>query len=59
MGMGTAHVPRVQTVFRTLSLRTFDTLGARLRCKCKDQFKILDILCIFATSGGVHALTND
>ena len=44
---------RVQTAFRTLSLRQ-----TRLRCKSKDQFKMyIGILCIFATSGGVHALT--
>ena len=44
-------VPRMRTAFRTLSLRTFDRLD------CAKITLYIDILCIFATSGGVHALT--
>ena len=50
--VGTAHVPRVRTAFRTLSLRIFD----RLDCAANAKMYI-GILCILATSGGVLALT--
>ena len=57
--MGTAHVPRVQTAFCTLSLRTFDRLdcaaNAKINLRC--YLLYISIRCIFATSGGVHALT--
>ena len=47
------HVPRVGTAFRTLSLRTFD----RLNCAANAKINLrCTILCIFATSGGIHAL---
>ena len=50
--MGTAHVPRVRTA---LSLRTFDRLDCAANANLIKMY--IDILCIFATSGGVHALT--
>ena len=59
--MVTAYVPRMQTEFRTLSLRTFDRLGCAANAKIKliyiYIYIYIDILCIFASSGGVHALT--
>ena len=42
------RVPRVRTAFRTLSIRTSDRLDCAANAK----------ICIFATSGGIHAHTE-
>ena len=48
--MGTAHVPRV----RTALLRTFDRLDCAANAKI--NLRCIDVLYIFATSGGVHMM---
>ena len=53
MGTARAHAPRVRTAFRTLLLRAFH----RLDCAANASKMYIGILCILATSGGVHALT--
>ena len=53
---------RVGTAARANSVIATHFRQTRLRCKCKDQFKMyiyIDVLYIFATSGGVYALTSE